>query len=71
MTLAEKFGRKLFMERRRLGVSQESLARFAGINRATVYLLENGKRSPTLVTIVALAHALGIDPAELVKGLRS
>jgi DNA-binding XRE family transcriptional regulator len=71
MTPAEQFGRKLFMARRRLGgVSQEALAHSAGLNRCTVYLLENGKRTPTLTTIVALAHALEIDPAKLVKGLR-
>jgi DNA-binding XRE family transcriptional regulator len=70
MMLAEQFGRRLFMARRRLGgVSQEALAASAGLNRCTVYLLENGKRSPNLTTIVTLAHALEIDPGELVKGL--
>lgn len=70
MTLAEQFGRKLFMERRRLGVSQEALGDMAGMHRTEVGKLENGKRAPGLVTIVKLARALDIDPAGLVGGLR-
>lgn len=70
MTLAEQFGRRIFMERRRLGVSQEALAGFAGMHRSEVQKLEAGKRDLRLSTIVKLAVALGIDPAELIRGLR-
>lgn len=70
MTGEEKFGRNLFMARRRLGVSQETLAKKAGLNRNTVYLLENDKRVPRLDTIWLLAGALGVKPSELVDGLR-
>lgn len=69
-TLAEHFGGRLRVERHRLGISQDVLAKAAGLALDTVHRLENGKRSPTLVSIVALAGALGIDPAVLVKGLR-
>jgi transcriptional regulator with XRE-family HTH domain len=69
VSLAEQFGRRLFMERRRLGVSQEALASFAGLHRTEVQKLEAGKREPQLRTIVKLAHGLGIDPAELLRGL--
>jgi transcriptional regulator with XRE-family HTH domain len=70
MTLAEQFGRKLFMARRRLGVTQEDLARFAGLHRTEVQKLEGGRREPRLSTIVKLSYALGIDPGELVEGMR-
>jgi transcriptional regulator with XRE-family HTH domain len=70
MTGEEKFGRNLFMARRGLGVSQETLAKMAGLNRNTVYLLENDKRVPRLDTIWLLARALGVKPSELVDGLR-
>lgn len=70
MTLAQRFGRKLFTARRRLGVSQEALAGFAGLHRTEVQKLEAGLREPRLGTIVRLAYGLGIDPGELVKGLR-
>lgn len=70
MTLAQRFGRRLFMKRRRLGVSQEALAEMSGLSRHAIYLLENGRRTPGLGTIVSLSDALGIDPARLVAGLR-
>jgi transcriptional regulator with XRE-family HTH domain len=69
MTLAEQFGRRLFRERPRLGVSHEELARFAGLHRTEVQKLEKGRREPRVSTIVALAQALGIDPGRLVQGL--
>lgn len=70
MTLSERFGRNLFRERRRLGVSQEALGDMAGIHRSEVQKLEAGKRDLRLSTVVRLAYGLGIDPGELVKGLR-
>lgn len=70
MKATERFGRNLFMARRRMGVTQETLSVMAGLHRGTVNLLELGHRSPRLTTIVALADALGIDPGELLRGLR-
>lgn len=70
MTLAQQFGRKLFMERRRLGVTQEDLARFSGLHRTEVQKLEGGLREPRLSTIVKLARGLGVDPGVLVAGVR-
>lgn len=71
MTLAEQFARNLFRERRRLGVSQEALAGFAGPHRTEVQKLEKGLREPRLSTVVKLARGLGVDPSVLVKGLNS
>jgi transcriptional regulator with XRE-family HTH domain len=70
VTGEEMFGRNLFMARRRLGVSQETLAKMAGLNRNTVYLLENDKGVARLDTIWLLARVLGVKPSELVDGLR-
>lgn len=70
MTPAQQFGRNLFMARRRMGVTQETLSVMAGLHRGTVNLLEGGRRAPWLPTIVALADALGIDAGELVRGIR-
>lgn len=69
MTLADEFGVCPRAMRKRHGYSQETLARMAGVNRTTVYLLENGKREPRLAMIVKLADALGLDPSMLVAGL--
>jgi transcriptional regulator with XRE-family HTH domain len=67
---AKLFGRNLFMARRRGGLSQAKLARRAGMSLDGVSKIELGLRSPRLATILALVDALGIDPCELLKGLR-
>jgi transcriptional regulator with XRE-family HTH domain len=51
-------------------VSQERLAESAGLHRTYVGHLERGEVNPSLHNIVRIAEALGVDPAELVKGLR-
>jgi transcriptional regulator with XRE-family HTH domain len=67
---ANLFGRNLCLIRRRCGQSQEQLASRAGLGRDTIFKLEAGKRSPTLRTLLILADTLGVDPCELLKGLR-
>lgn len=67
---AKVFGRNLVLLRRREGFSQERLARGAELCRDTVYKTEMGQRSPTLGTLLALADSLGVDPCELLAGLR-
>lgn len=51
-------------------MSQERLAERAGVHRTFVGHVERAESNPTLTTIVRLAAALEIDPAELVRGLR-
>jgi transcriptional regulator with XRE-family HTH domain len=67
---AKLFGRNLCLVRRRRGQSQEQLAARAGLSRDTIHKLEGGKRSPQLGTLLTLADTLGVDPCELLKGLR-
>jgi DNA-binding XRE family transcriptional regulator len=50
------------MARRRLGVSQETLAVSAGLHRQEIGLLERGRREPRLTTILKLLGALGEEP---------
>ncbi|MET0559031.1 MAG: helix-turn-helix transcriptional regulator [Solirubrobacterales bacterium] len=66
---AEEFGCRVFKARRRLGVSQEILAIFAGLHRQEVGLIERGKREPKLTTILKLTQALGVEPNELLLGI--
>lgn len=70
MSAAEEFRHNLFMARRRAGLSQERLARKAGLALDTVHKIEHGDRSPRLVTILLLADALGVTPGELIDGLK-
>jgi transcriptional regulator with XRE-family HTH domain len=67
---AKQFGRNLCLLRGRKGLSQERLAARAGLGRDTIYKIECGKRSPRLDTLLVLADTLGVDPCELLKGLR-
>ena len=64
------FGRNLCLARKRRGMSQTTLAERAGLSRDSIYKLEMGLRSARLGTLFALADALGIDPCDLLEGLR-
>ncbi|MBS1861756.1 MAG: helix-turn-helix transcriptional regulator [Actinobacteria bacterium] len=57
------------MARMRAGLSQERLARKAGLALDTVHKIEHGNRNPRLVTILLLARALDVTPGELIDGL--
>ena len=66
----KEFGRRIKDRRDRLGWSQEALALEAGINRTYIGSLESGERNPSLENITRLAVALGVDAADLVRGLQ-
>jgi len=46
-------------------LSQEKLARLAGVNPRTVATFERGLRVPNSLTVAKLARALGVEPCEL------
>lgn len=48
-------------------MTQEQLCEFAGISVDAVNRIENGTRVPTLSTLSALAKALEVDVADLVR----
>jgi DNA-binding XRE family transcriptional regulator len=52
------------------GVSQETLARLAGMHRTTPSLYERGLRLPTLTYLFLIALVLQIDAEQLVAGAR-
>lgn len=68
--LAVEFGERVRAFRKGTGLSQEALADVAGVHRTMVGHVERGEAMPTLMTIVRVAAALSIDPAELVRGMR-
>jgi transcriptional regulator with XRE-family HTH domain len=67
---AEEFGRRVRATRRDNRVSQEKLGELAGLHRTYVGHLERGEVNPSLYNIIRIADALGVDPAELIRGLR-
>lgn len=67
----EIFGRILQEERKSRNYSQEKLGQLAGLDRTFISLVENGRRSPTLSTIVKISSALDIRPSELFSTFES
>ena len=65
----EHFAQNLRTHRQRVGVSQERLAFMCSLHRTEISLLERGAREPRLSTIVKLARALDVTPAELLDGI--
>jgi transcriptional regulator with XRE-family HTH domain len=70
MEPVEQFARNLRKQRTQRGLSQEGLGEASGLHRTEISLLERAGREPRLMTIVRLARALRIAPAELLKGIR-
>lgn len=56
--------------RRRRGLTQDALAAQSGIDQTTISSLETARKSnPTFNTVMALARALDIEPAQLRFGI--
>ncbi len=66
-----QFGERVRMARQKKGVSQEAFADLAGFHRTYISAIERGRRNPSLVNLVRIAEALGLDASALVKGIRS
>ena len=49
------------------GLSQGILAQMAGVTRAAISHLENGKRKPSLLLSIKIAHALGMEFSTIIK----
>ncbi len=64
-----RFGKRVREKRSALGYSQESFAAKAGLDRSYTGTVERGKTNLSLKTIDAIAKALGVSIAELMKGV--
>lgn len=63
------FGARVRARRRALRLSSPALAEVASISVTFLKQIERGERNPSLSTLVRLAAALRLDPAQLVIGL--
>lgn len=59
------FGFHLRRLREERNLSQEKLSMLADISENQIYNLENGKNNPTICTLKQIAHALKIEPKDL------
>ena len=65
-----KVGANVRRRRLELGFSQEDLADASGMHSTAIGRLERGEREPRLGTIVVVARALAVAPAELLRGVK-
>lgn len=63
-------GERVRERRQALGLSQETMAHEIGIHWTFLGQVERGQRNLNLHNLVKIAEGLGVDPAELVKGLK-
>jgi len=66
----ERFAANLHAQRKRAGLSQEALGHACDLHPTEISRLERAKRDPRLATIVRLARALNVPPAQLLDGIR-
>ena len=64
-SINKAFGARLGAERRRSLLTQEDLARRAGIGRTTVANIERGRQSVSVPLLYRLAASLGVAPENL------
>jgi transcriptional regulator with XRE-family HTH domain len=57
--------------RKKRGFSQEAFADHAGLHRVAIGWIEQGRRVPSLKTLVKISHGLGISVSELLRGVDS
>jgi transcriptional regulator with XRE-family HTH domain len=67
MSLVNRIGKRIKLERERQELSQEALAEKAGISRGYLARLETGRHDPTVGVVEKLARALRVKVADLLK----
>ena len=68
---ADTFGDLLRAQRLAAGLTQEALAKVAGVPRSTIANLESGQGNPSLAVLVKVANALGVPIDELLASPRA
>ncbi|MDQ7772657.1 MAG: helix-turn-helix transcriptional regulator [Elusimicrobiales bacterium] len=63
-----EIGGRMRSVRKALRLTQSQVAEKAGIDTSFYGQIERGKNIPSLKTFVAIAEALGADPADLLSG---
>lgn len=66
-TLSDAFRRVVADRRLNKGLSQEALALRAGLHRTYIGMIELGQRNPTLNSAKAIAEALDVQLATLIR----
>lgn len=62
-------GKRIVAARKERGMSQEQLSSSSAIDRSHMGFIEQGRRKPTLSTLVKIANTLDMSLEQLFKGL--
>lgn len=65
----KKLGDRIQKLRIARGVDQNSFAEKYGISRTQLYMIENGKTNPRLLTLQKIANGLEVNLSELLENL--
>lgn len=68
-TVLKKFGEKVKKERLKQKLSQEDLAKKAGVHRTYIGMIERAEKNITLINVEKVAGGLGIEVSEIFKDL--
>ncbi|WP_299363561.1 helix-turn-helix transcriptional regulator [Winogradskyella sp.] len=63
----QKLGAKIKQLREEKGIDQKSFAFDCEIGRTQLYMIENGRTNPRLLTLMKIANGLDISIEELLK----
>lgn len=66
-SLRSRLSKNLRAEREKRGWSQNVAAKQYGISQPYLKLLEAGTHAPSFTVLEKIGHALGLDPADLLK----
>lgn len=66
-TYFQKLGTNIKRLREEKGMDQKSFAFDCGIGRTQLYMIENGKTNPRLLTLMKIAQGLDVDVDVLLK----
>lgn len=71
MVTAELIGKVIQDLRKSRGMSQEVLSGLAGLDRTHYSKIERGLRSPTIDTLFKIAHALDLQPHDIMRSIEA
>lgn len=67
MDIRTLVGRNFARIRREKGLTQEQVEELSGFSQQYLSGLESGRRNPTIVSLLEIAQALGVDHIDLLK----
>lgn len=67
MDIRALVGRNFARIRREKGLTQEQLEELSGFSQQYLSGLESGRRNPTIVSLLEIAQALGVDHIDLLR----